>query len=233
MAGPDPILILAGARLAIEPAGGLTTPIDLTVGQDELVVLDLAGPRRSAAFADAVAGVLPPGEGHVMFLGRDWRDETPEKAQALRGRIGRSFAAEAWLPWLSVPDNVLLGATYHTRIPRAALLVQAASLARRFGLPGLPVGFPEAVAPRDLVRIGVARAFLGAPRMVVLENPVGTRDREILPGLLTAIRKVRDDGGAVLWLTHETSFVADRTLPATQRWRLIGNRLVPVMARAA
>lgn len=233
MASTDLILTLAGARLAIEPAGGLTAPIDLTIGPDELVVLDLAGPRRCAAFADAVAGVLPPGDGHVMFLGRDWHDETPEKAQALRGRIGRLFAAEAWLPWLSIPDNVLLAPTYHTRIPRAALLVQAAALARRFGLPGLPVGFPEAVAPRDLARVGLARAFLGAPRLVMLEKPVEAPEPDVLTGLLAAIRQVRDDGGAVLWLTHGTSFVADRTLPATQRWRLIGNRLVPVMARAA
>ena len=104
MAGPDPILILAGARLAIEPAGGLTTPIDLTVGQDELVVLDLAGPRRSAAFADAVAGVLPPGEGHVMFLGRDWRDEKDPRFHGLgkvratvRGRLTLGLSlSERW-----------------------------------------------------------------------------------------------------------------------------------------
>ena len=55
----------------------------------------------------------------------------------------------------------------------------------------------------------------------------------ILSGLLAAIRAVRDDGGAVLWLMHGAAPVMDRSLPATQRWRMIGSRLVAVAERSA
>lgn len=233
MQGPAPILTLARARLPLEPAGGLTAPLDLSVLPDELVLLDLAEPRRATAFADAACGCLPAAEGSITFLRRDWREETPEKAHALRGRIGRLFAEDAWLPWLTVADNVMLAVQYHTRIPRTTLLAQAARLAERFGLPGLPLDFAEALAAPDLARAALVRAFLDAPRLVLLENPTGLLGQEILPGLLASIRSVRDDGGAVLWLTHGGGPLMDRTVPATQRWRLAGSRLVTVAARAA
>lgn len=233
MEHPAPILLLAEARLPLEPAGGLTAPIDLAVLPDELVLLDLAEPHRLAAFADAVSGCLAGTQGGISFLRRDWREEAPEKAQALRGRIGRLFGEDAWLPWLTVADNAILAAQYHTRIPRATLLAQAARLAERFGLPGLPIDYPEALAAQDLGRAGLVRAFLGAPRLVLLENPTGMLGNGILSGLLAAIRAVRDDGGAVLWLMHGAAPVMDRSLPATQRWRMIGSRLVAVAERSA
>jgi phospholipid/cholesterol/gamma-HCH transport system ATP-binding protein len=233
MADPAPLLALTDARLPIDPDGGPTLPITLTVMPDELVLLELAGPQRAAAMADVVCGCLAPREGRVAFLGRDWRDQPAEAADALRGRIGRLFGAEPWLPWLTVADNVLLGPLYHTRLPDTTLLAHAARLARAFGLPGLPVGFPETLAPGDLARAALVRAFLGLPRLVVLEDPTGAAGTEILPALLGEIRTVRDGGGAVLWLTHRAGVVPDRSLPATQRWSLLGQRLVPLTARAA
>lgn len=233
MADPAPILALTDARLPIDPDGGPTLPITLTVMPDELVLLELAGPQRAAAMADVVCGCLVPCAGSVAFLGRDWREEPPETADALRGRIGRLFGTEPWLPWMTVADSVLLAPLYHTRLPRATLRAHAARLARAFGLPGLPVGFPETLAPDDLARTALVRAFLGPPRLVVLEDPTGAAGTEILPALLAEIRTVRDGGSAVLWLTHRAGVVPDRSLPATQRWSLLGQRLVPLTARAA
>lgn len=231
MTSPPPILALASAVLPLGAEGDATEPLTLELGPDELALLDVGAPERAAAVADLACGTLAPRSGRVTFLGRDWREEPDETADALRGRIGRLFGADPWLPWLTVAENVLLAPLYHTRLPAEALRAQAARLARRFGLPGLPTGFPETVVDGDLVCAGLVRAFVGTPRLVVLEDPVGRLGAGLLPGLLAEIRAVRDAGGAVLWL-RAGGAVTDRTLPATQRWRLVGHRLVPLAARA-
>lgn len=233
MAETTPILTLAEIRLTLGRDGTMTAPLVLTVQPDELVLLDLGGPEQAAAFADAVCGLVEPHDGRVAFLGRDWRNEPPSKADALRGRIGRLHGTDPWLPWMTVAENLLLAPLYHTRLPRETLLARAAQLAHRFGLPGVPLGYPETLGASDLARAALVRAFLGPKRLVILEDPTALPGGDILASLLTEMRVVRDDGGAVLWLTHDSATVMDRTLPATQRWRMIGSRLVAIGTRAA
>lgn len=70
----EPILQLDGAPLPTEPGSRTTVPIDLTVAAGALHLIDLIAPRRAAAFADAIAGLLPPIAGRVLFKGRGWQE---------------------------------------------------------------------------------------------------------------------------------------------------------------
>ena len=48
--------------------------------------------RQIGAFADAFSGLRLPSQGRVRFYGRDWREVTPDIANAMRGKIGRVFS---------------------------------------------------------------------------------------------------------------------------------------------
>jgi len=68
---------------------------------------------------------------------------------------------------------------------------------------------------------------------VILEEPLEIDGSRLLPALMTAVRDVRDRGGAVLWLTRGLPGAVDRTLPATARYRLSQGALLPVAEQAA
>ncbi len=233
MDGHTPVLAFEEARLAIEPGGGLTVPVTLAVPQGALVTADLRGPRRRLAFAQAASGLNRPAGGTVLFQGRDWQEVPPEHAAAMRGRIGRHFARGAWLPELSIEENILLAPLYHTSRARDALREDAARLAASFGLPGLPTGAADQVPQADLHRAGLVRAFLNAPALVVLEEPTAVDGPDLFPALMEAIRAVRDRGGAVLWLTENIAVALDRTMPAAARWRLVHGAMLPLGRIAA
>ena len=139
----EPILQLDGAALPIEPVGGATAPIDLAVAAGEFLLIDLVEPRRAADFADTIMALLPPIAGRVLFEGRDWQEMPQPTAEALRRRIGRAYRDDLWLPFLSVPENILLRPSYHTRSSRFGLLTEASRLCQGLGLPGVPAGFPK------------------------------------------------------------------------------------------
>jgi ABC-type ATPase involved in cell division len=229
----SPVLEFREARLALEPGGGLTAPVALSLPQGSLVTANLRGPHRRRAFADAAAGLIPPAGGSVLFQGRDWREVSHEHAAAMRGRIGRLFAGDAWLPELRCDENILLGPRFHTRRPERALREEAARLALAFGLPGLPTARPEELPAEDLHRAGLVRAFLNAPALVVLEEPLEADGADLLVPLLAEIRSVRDRGGAVLWLTRGFPGAIDRALPTTARYRLLHGALLPAPEHAA
>jgi len=233
MEGQTPVLAFRGARLAIEPGGRLTAPVTLTLAPGALVLANLRGPLRREAFADTACGLLPPGEGAVLFQGRRWAEVTDEHGAAMRGRIGRLFGRDSWLPELPLDDNILLAPRFHTRKPDRALREEAARLSAAFGLPGLPVTAPAALTAGELHRAGLVRAFLNEPALVILEDPLCLDGVELLPPLMQEIRAVRDRGGAVLWLTHGTPSAVERHVPATERLRLSQGVLHAVTDRAA
>lgn len=228
-----PVLTFGNVRLVLEQGGGATAPITLTLPPGGFAIADLRDAGRCPAFADAVVGLRAPASGAIQFQGRDWTEVTPEHAAAMRGRIGRHFARDAWLPEIGIEENILLAPLFHTRRPLRAVRDEAARLAAGFGLPGLPVGRAGLLAPGDRHRAGLVRAFLNAPDLVVLEEPTAIDGEALLPALMAMIRHVRDRAGAVLWLTAGLVPALERSLPATERFRLSHGALVARGARAA
>jgi phospholipid/cholesterol/gamma-HCH transport system ATP-binding protein len=222
---PRLVLELDNARASLGRGMNLAqASLSLAPGAFELMDAEDAG--QAAAFADLCSGLIDPTAGAVRFLGHDWREAPHDYANALRGRIGRVFAEEAWAPHLTLAENILLQQRHHTRRVEEEMLAEASALAQAFGLPGIPVSRPEEATPFDRVRAALARAFLGDPALVLLEHPLQGRYAELLEPLVNVIGRARRRGAAVLWLTLTPATWAMRNLPTTGRLRLSEARLV-------
>jgi phospholipid/cholesterol/gamma-HCH transport system ATP-binding protein len=204
-------------------AGG---PLSLAQGTFEM--MDAGDPEQAAAFSDLCSGLIEPTAGAVRFLGHDWRALPHDYANALRGRIGRVFADDAWVPHLSLIENILLQQRHHTRRAETEMLAEASALARAFGLPGIPVSRPEEATAFDRARTALVRAFVGDPMLILLEHPLRGRYVDLLEPLVNVIGRARRRGAAVLWLTLTPATWAMRNLPTTGRLRLSEARLARV-----
>lgn len=194
--------------------------IDFQLEPGELALVNTRDLGLGSTFGDLCCGLHDAGSGTARFLEQDWAEQPRDRADALRGHIGRVLARPAWLDFLDAADNILLGRLYHTRRAAETLRMEAAELARHFGMPGLPTGPVSALSPDDLARAGLVRAFLGTPKLVILESPVQGAFSAIVPALLNRLAMLRDAGGAALWLTRSRMVWENRTLPASHRWRL-------------
>jgi phospholipid/cholesterol/gamma-HCH transport system ATP-binding protein len=219
------VLQLEAARGVGEhlPQAALT----LTLSEGDFALVETPGQRRGAAFADLCGGLARLASGRVRFLGRDWATMPMTHADALRGRIGRLFSVPLHPDTPDVAARVLLARRHHTRIPMAALRAEAADLALRFGLPGLPAGPARLLSGSDLLRASCVRAFLGQPRLVILELPLAAQGDDLLAALLAVGAQARGGGGAVLWLAAAGPALRDRTIRATHRLRLTESGLLP------
>jgi phospholipid/cholesterol/gamma-HCH transport system ATP-binding protein len=207
--------------------------LSLRLAAGEFALIDTPDPDRAAGFADVCAGLVPLVEGTVRVLGHDWKTLPHEHAAALRGRIGRAFGGDGgWIGFLDVATAVLLPQLHHTRWPAPALRDDAAALARRFGLPGLPLDRPNRVTRADLTRAACVRALLGEPLLLMLESPALGRFAEILPPLLDALATARDRGAAVVWLAPGEQVWGDTSVPATHRYRLREQGLLTTRLRS-
>src|SRR5262245_42866214 len=219
MAQAGAILSFAGVRCA-ELLGRSISAIDLTVEPGSLVLVDARDTTLASGFADLCCGLHALDEGEIRFLQRDWSRQPSEMADALRGLIGRVLAQPGWLPFLDAASNALLQQMHHTRADVEALHADAARLAVHFGLPGLPSGPIGELSTTDLARLGYVRAFVGEPKLVILESPVQGLHGDMVTPLLNKLLELRDCGGAAIWLTRSRMVWDNAQFPADQRLRL-------------
>lgn len=215
-----PALQLLSAQPAQGEAELPPMPFDLELAAGDLALIEARNPVWAAEFADLCTGLMRLAQGSVRFLGREWNALPVAMAAALRGRIGRVHGRGAWIGFAGTDLNILLPQLHHTRHPVDVLRDAAAELARTFGLPGLPLVRPAALSAGDRARAGLVRAFLGEPRLVLLESPVQGRFPELVAPLLNVLAAARDRGAAGIWLTGSDLVWNDRSFPATHRFRL-------------
>ena len=226
--GKSPILAIESVCLASREAPGSEVMLDLVLYQQDLVLVDAGDEAPERLIIDAACGLTPPQKGQVSFLGHAWEDLPPNYANAMRGRIGHGFGAGAWVPYLSLADNILLGQHFHTRRPEAELLSEASRLAYRFGLPGLPSGPIGTLSATDRQRATLVRAFLGMPPFIILGSQSEDSPPDLRIPLIDLVFEVRQRRAAVLWFTSANDLLFDATLLPTARFRLQDRELIPV-----
>lgn len=222
----DANVLLSATDLRIAATG--TSPVlrlSLSLEAGDLHLIHTRDRRRSTVIGDVLLGIEDPGGGRVRYLGHDWSTLDAAEAFRLRRTVGRIQATGNWIGTRSVMDNMLLPVLHHSLVPPDVLQEQAGSLARRFGLPGLPTLLPDECAVTDLQRAACVRAFLGRPALVILEYPIDREDPAMLAPLMIAIQQVRRRGGAVLWFTQHLAIAADHAIPADRRLQIVGAQL--------
>lgn len=223
-----PSSILKFERVALESGAFYESAVwditfELAPGDLMLVLLDQE--HLLLPLADAAQGLVAPREGRISFLNLDWQALPPDDAARQRGRIGRIFPEGGWLSHLDVDENITLSQRHHTRRPEPELLDQAATLARRFGLPGLPWARPAAYRRQDLQKAACVRAFLGDPVLILAEDPTRHVYADIIAPLANMVFAARRRGTAFLWATSDPSVWDDPGLRPSSRWKMSGSQM--------
>ncbi|MGC5031557.1 ABC transporter ATP-binding protein [Micromonospora sp. DT229] len=164
--------------------------VDLEVRAGELV--GLLGPNGAgkSTLISLLVGLRKPTSGRVELNGGDPRDP------ASRRQIGVT-PQETGLPGtLRVGEVVdFVSAHYPDPVPQGELL-------DRFGLAELVRRQCGGLSGGQKRRLAVALAFLGRPRLVVLDEPTTGLDVEARHTLWEAIRAFHAEGGTVLLSSH-------------------------------
>jgi phospholipid/cholesterol/gamma-HCH transport system ATP-binding protein len=224
------VLAFDAAVLAVDLFGLDRLEVDAVLPAGGLWLVEAETPEHERALVDAAFGLSPPLDGVVRFRDHDWQVVPAAFRDALRGRCGLIARESALVPHASLAENILAPARYHRRTPDAELAAEAAALARRFGLPGLPTGRVAEEGAADRLRAACVRAFLGAPLFVAVESRAQPWRRELIAPLVDAMLQVCERGGAVLWSVVDDPLFDDAAIPATTRYRLRGRGLLEVTA---
>jgi branched-chain amino acid transport system ATP-binding protein len=187
---------------------GGVTPIDGMTIKFESGTCGLIGPNGAgkSTFFNVLSGFVKPATGTVTAFGENLLG----KAHYKRARWGvrRTFQTEQAIEELSVFDNVAM-IHEHSGLSRASRRDSVLNAITFVGLdvdPDRKVGTLGA-AERRLVEM--ARAVVGEPRLVLLDEPAAGLPAEETTHMGSVIRKIPDETGAlVILVDHDMSLVS-------------------------
>ncbi len=195
----------------IHVLGGL----DLTVPQGEF--LALMGPSGSgkSTLLNLMGGLDRPTKGTVEVAGQRIDNLSERRLATWRSRhVGLVFQFYNLLPVLSAERNVELPLLL-TKLSKKERRQQVATALSVVGLDHRNRHYPRQLSGGEQQRVGIARALVTDPTLLLCDEPTGDLDRKSGDGVLDLLETLnRKQGKTIVMVTHDPHAAAraSRTL---------------------
>ncbi len=204
--------------------GDVTALDDVSLDIRPGEILGLLGPNGAgkSTVLSLLQGLRRPTTGVVRLLGAD-----PSSAAARRA-LGSTPQETALPPTLRVGEVVdFVGGHFPSRVPTA-------ELAEEFGFTDLLRRQTGSLSGGQKRRVSVALAFVGRPRLVLLDEPTTGLDVDARRGLWDAVRRQHEAGATVVVTSHyleEIEALAERVVVLAEGRVIADGSLASVVGR--
>ncbi|MER5490400.1 ATP-binding cassette domain-containing protein [Streptomyces sp. NPDC002490] len=215
---PAPVLALRAVDKRFGALRALVD-VDLEVHAGEVVALVGDNGAGKSTLVKVIAGVHRVDGGTLLWDGRPVRPGGPHEARELG--IATVYQDLALCDNLDVVGNLFLGREPRRRGARPVLDEVGMERAARDLLASLSVRLPNLRSPVAALSggqrqtVAIARALLGEPRLVLLDEPTAALGVEQTAQVLDLIERLRARGLAVVLVSHDMAgvrAVADRVV---------------------
>ena len=189
--------------------------VSLDVDKGEFLSLMGASGSGKTTLLNLVAGIDRPTSGRIVVNGSDITGlSRTQLAHWRAGHVGYIFQLYNLIPVLTAYENV--------EMPLLLLSLSRAERRKRVGIALEAVGltdradhYPRQLSGGQEQRVGIARAIVAAPAIVVADEPTGDLDAEMSEQILNLLRRLNSELNITfMMVTHDphAAAVAGRRL---------------------
>jgi phospholipid/cholesterol/gamma-HCH transport system ATP-binding protein len=181
--------------------------LSFTVRRGETkIILGGSGGGKSTTIK-LLLGLLKPDEGRILVDGEDVTDYTEAEMMAVRKKMGMIFQEGALFDSLSVYDNVAYR-LHEQGVPEDEVEEEVRRMLRFVNLEDAIDKMPIELSGGMRRRVGIARALVGGPKIVMFDEPTAGLDPPTARTICELAIKLRDlEDVSSIFVTHEMNNV--------------------------
>jgi len=150
--------------------------VDLAIYPRRITVLIGASGSGKSVIMKHVMGLFKPDRGKIVAFGKDIVPMTPLQLDEVRTHFGLVFQHAALLDWLSVEDNIAFPLVERRRASRQEIRGRVDEILERLKLTDLRRRMPAEISAGQRKRVGVARAIVMKPDVIIYDEPTTGQD---------------------------------------------------------
>jgi cell division transport system ATP-binding protein len=179
---------------------------NLQVRQGEFMFVTGPSGSGKSTFLKLLYGSESPDEGKITFKGQDISHLQGDRLALLRRQLGIVFQDYKLLERRTVAENIAL--VLRTQGVAAAEIERRIDPALKVvGLRDKANAFPNQLSGGEQQRVGIARAIIGSPTLLLADEPTGNLDEANAQQVLKLLLQFNSHGMTVIVTTHDMKLI--------------------------
>lgn len=182
--------------------------VDLSVKKGDIdVILGESGSGKTSLLRcidfleEPDAGII-----NIDDLSVDCKHASKKDQVNIRRKISFVFQNYGLFANKTAFENVMLGLNVVRKIPKAEAKERALEAIKKVGLLDRANHYPSQLSGGQQQRIGIARAIVTNPEVILMDEPTASLDPGLVGEVLHTIEELAAGGTTMLIVTHELSF---------------------------
>lgn len=207
MSDPDELLRIEGIRKTF-PGVVALDGVDFDLRRGEVHVLLGENGAGKSTLIKMLSGAYTPDAGRILARGEEVRIHGAQDSERLG--IATIYQEFNLVPDLTVAENIFLGRQPRRfgMIDRKRMEADAAALLERVGVRVSPRARVRELGIARLQMVEIAKALSLDARVLIMDEPTAVLTTEEVDKLFAIVRRLREDGVGVVFITHHLEEIA-------------------------
>ncbi|MGA9253934.1 MAG: ABC transporter ATP-binding protein [Roseobacter sp.] len=173
--------------------------VSLAIGKGEVHALLGENGAGKSTLVKMIYGLVKPDSGEMMLHGAPFTPPEPRAARA--AGVGMVFQHFSLFDALSVAENIALGMEDAPKMSTLSQRIREVS--DTYGLPLSPDRIVGDLSAGERQRVEIIRCLLQAPKLLIMDEPTSVLTPQEVDILFETLRKLRDEGTSILYISHK------------------------------
>jgi cell division transport system ATP-binding protein len=180
--------------------------VSFSIGEGEMTFLTGHSGAGKSSILKLIALIERPSRGQVFVGNRNTAAIGTRGIPDYRRQLGVVFQDQKLLPDRPVSDNVALPLVI-AGIPRRETDKRVRAALDQVGLLGKEKSRPLELSTGEQQRVGIARAVVGKPKLLIADEPTGNLDPDLALEIMQLFKRFNDVGVTVVIATHDLHLI--------------------------